>query len=140
MSDDPVVIALPSDKTKWVRLKTLHETAYGERFQGDLIQARIWMAREAEDFAVEARLYGQAALILVAEWNLIGKDGKPLPMTVDGLWSLDPDDGTFLSKKIGEHGQRLQEARRAPIDAPFSNRSSRRSAPRRAKASPRPPA
>lgn len=47
---------------------------------------------------------------LIKDWNLVGKDGKKLPIALETFKLLDDTDGLFLIEKVGEIFQASRKA------------------------------
>lgn len=132
-------IALPSDPAYWVEMR--RTARYGDKLAGQramlqVTQVNLAMVDPAKAHMVEAdpesgrgvlteievdAFYSAILERLITAWNLDGEDGELLPITVDNIKQLNPDDGDFLAaaarKRLG--------GRPATAEAPFGSPSHR---------------
>ena len=105
-------LTLPSDPSYFVKMKARFDWGDRGKITDALVKFDLGGAAPgaANLSAVEISTGNRAmVLALITEWNLTGEDEKPLPLTLDSIGLLDPEDGDFLLKEA------LKRTQAAPL-------------------------
>ena len=120
-------LSLPSDPTYWVRMKRLASWGDSSAAQGAMVKVAPGGNghKEAEvltEMELAAYLHTLVARMIV-EWNLTDDQDRPLPISVQTVALIDPQDGDFLALEA----QKRLGGRPAAQQTPFAKPSGRHS-------------
>lgn len=123
-------LRLPSNDTYWVRMKKRAQYGDNRAAQSAMLQFSTGGPQSNGNGAspqmvtdVEVGAYmGTLAVRLITAWNLTDEAENPLPITLDNLDRLDPEDGEFLATEAQKRvGGRAPE-KQAPFQKPSGQR------------------
>jgi hypothetical protein len=103
-------LELPSDPQFYVLMKV--RPSYGDKLAAQSATVTMQTGPNGASATAEVNTAAYVRTLitrLVVEWNLTDADEQPLPITVDMIERLHPEDGDFLAteatKRVGERDE-----------------------------------